>query len=178
MMETLSFIFLILLSLVGYSGGVAAKAGKYADLKPQIVDLIIMLVVWTGAIFSRITFELNKWILILIWVVLSAAIGVITLLFRKLPKEKGSNNKELEEVQKNPIKKLLHTWKNFSKRMGSFQSRIILSLFFFIFVSPFALTVKIFSFSDPLNIKHQTTKSHWLTKKEIKNDLEQYRRQF
>jgi len=60
--------------------------------------------------------------------------------------------------------------------MGSFQSRIILSLFFFIFVTPFALAVKIFS--DPLNIKHQTTKPHWLTKKEINADLEQSRRQF
>jgi len=135
-----------------------------------------MLVVWTGAIYSRITFDLNKWILILIWVVLSVAIGVIALLFRKLPKEKGSNNKELEEVQKNPIKKLWHTWKNFSKRMGSFQSRIILSLFYFIFVSPFAIALK--TFSDSLNIKHQNTKSYWLPKKETTTDLEQYKRQF
>jgi len=175
-MEILSFIVLILLSLVGYSGGAAAKAGKYAVLKPQLVDLIIVLLIWAGAIYSRITFDLNKWLLILIWVVLSATIGVTAILFRKLPKEQSSNNKEPEKVQKNPIKKLWHTWNNFSKIMGSFQSRIILSLFFFIFVSPFALAVKIFS--DPLNIKHQSSKSHWLTKKEIKADLEQYRRQF
>jgi len=175
-METFSYIVLILLSLVGYSGGAAGKAEKFADLKPQIVDLIIVLLIWAGAIYSRLTFDLNKWLLILIWVVLSATIGVTAILFRKLPKEQSSNNKEPEKVQKNPIKKLWHTWNNFSKRMGSFQSRIILSLFFFILVSPFALAVKMFS--DPLNIKHQTTKSHWLPKEEIPTDLERYKRQF
>ena len=175
-MEILSFIVLILLSLVGYSGGTAGKAGKLADIKPQLVDLIIVLLIWAGAIYSRITFYLNKWLLIIIWVVLSATIGVIAVLFRKLPKEQSTNNKEPKKLSKNPIKKLWQSWKNFSKRMGGFQSRIILSLFFFIFVSPFALAVKIFS--DPLNIKNKSSKSHWLTKKEIKTDLEQYRRQF
>ena len=175
-METLSFIVLILLSLVGYSGGASAKAGKLTDLKPQLIDLILVLLIWGGAIYSRITFDLNKWLLILIWVILSVTIGVIAILFRKLPKEQSSNNKEPEKLSKNPIKKLWQSWKNFSERMGSFQSRIILSLFFFIFVSPFALAVKIFS--DPLNIKHHTSKSHWLPKEEIPTDLERYKRQF
>jgi len=175
-METLSFIVLILLSLVGYSGGASAKAGKLADIKPQIVDLIIVLLIWAGAIYSRIAFDLNKWLLILIWVVLSATIGVIAIFFRKPTKEKSSAKNLPEKLPKNPIKKLWQIWENFSKRMGSFQSRIILSLFFFIFVSPFALAVKIFS--DPLNIKHQSSKSHWLPKKEINADLEQSKMQF
>jgi len=175
-METLSFIVLIFLSLVGYSGGAAGKAGKLADVKPQLVDLIIVLLIWAGAIYSRITFDLNKWLLILIWIFLSALIGIIAVLFRKPTKKDSPSNKEPEKVQTNPIKKLWQIWNNFSKRMGNFQSRIILSLFFFIFVSPFAIAVKIFS--DPLNIKHQSSKSHWLTKKEKKTDLEQLRRQF
>ena len=75
------------------------------------------------------------------------------------------------KVQSNSLKNLGKSWKNFSNRIGSFQNRIILSLFFFIFVSPSALAVKI-SF-DPLKIKHQNSKSHGLPKKEIKIDLEQ-----
>ena len=108
----------------------------------------------------------------------SSAIGIgrLVILFRKLTEEKSSSNKEVEKVPTNLLKNLWQSWKNFSKRMGSFQSRIMLSLFFFIFVSPFALAVKIFS--DPLKIKHKSSKSHWLPKKEIKYDLEQYRRQF
>jgi hypothetical protein len=175
-MQTLSFIVLILLSLVGYSGGAAGKAGKSADLKPQIIDLILVVIIWGGAIYSRISFDLDKWFLILIWVILSIVIGVLAITFRKLPEGKISSNKEPTRTPTNLFKKLWPSWKDFSKRMGVFQSRIVLSLFFFIFVSPFALAVKVFS--DPLNIKRQSSTSQWLPKKEIKNELEQYRRQF
>lgn len=175
-MATLSFIILILLSLVGYSGGAVGKAGKLIDLKPQIIDLILVIVIWIGAIYSRITFDINKWLLILMWVIVSIITGALAILFRKLPEEKSSSSEKPEKVPTNLFKKLWQSWKNFSNRMGSFQSRIMLSLFFFTFVSPFALAVKMFS--DPLNIKHQSSKSHWLSKKEIKIDLEQYRRQF
>jgi len=44
-MEILSFIVLLLLSLVAYSGGVAGKAGKHIDIKPQLFDLIIILLI-------------------------------------------------------------------------------------------------------------------------------------
>ncbi len=175
-METFSFIVLILLSLVGYSGGAVGKAGKFAYLKPQIIDLILVVIIWIGAITSRVIFGLNKWLLILIWVVIGIIIGILAVWPRRLSEEKLPSTKRLKRTSKNPIKKLWQSWKNFSKRMGSFQSRIMLSLFFFIFVTPFALGVKIFS--DPLKIKHQSSKSHWLPKKEIKYDLEQYRRQF
>ncbi len=175
-METISFIVLILLSLVGYSGGAVGKAGKFAYLKPQIIDLILVVIIWIGAITSRIILDLNKWLLILIWVILGIIIGILAVWPRRLSEEKASITKKLKKTSKNPIKKLWLSWENFSKRMGSFQSRIILSLFYFIFVTPFALGVKIFS--DPLKIKHKSSKSHWLPKKEIKCDLEQYRRQF
>ena len=175
-METLSFIVLILLSLVGYSAGAVSRSGKFVEVKPQIIDLILVVTIWTGAIISRIILGLNKWFLILIWVTLSIIIGILAVWPRRLSEEKAPSSKRLKGTSKNPIKKLWLSWENFSKRMGSFQSRIILSLFYFIFVTPFALGVRIFS--DPLNIKHHSSKSHWLSKKEIKYDLEQYRRQF
>ena len=175
-MKTLSFIVLIFSSLVGYSAGAAGKAGKFADLKPRIIDLILVVIIWTGAIYSRISFDLDKWFLILIWAILSIITGVLAVSLRKLPEEKSSSNKEPTRKPTNLFKKLWHSWKDFSQRMGSFQSRILLSLFFFIFISPFALAVKVFS--DPLNIKNNTKKSQWLPKKEIKDELEQYRRQF
>ncbi len=175
-METLSFIVLILLSLVGYSAGAVSRSGKFVELKPQIIDLILVVIIWIGAITSRVILGLNKWLLILIWVVLAIIIGILAVWPRRLSEEKTPSTKRLKGTSINPIKKLWQSWENFSKRMGGFQSRIILSLFYFIFVMPFALGVRIFS--DPLNIKHQSSKSHWLPKKEIKTDLEQYRRQF
>ena len=175
-MNTLSFIALILLSLVGYSGGAAGRAGKNVDLKPKIIDLVLVAVIWAGAIYSRITQDLDKWLLILIWLILSIILSVIAVSLRKLPEEKSPSQKALPKTPANAFKKIWQSWNDFSKRMGSFQSRILLSLFFFILISPFALAVKVFS--DPLHIKYQSRTSWWIPKKEIKNELEQYRRQF
>ena len=175
-MEVISFIVLIILILVGYSAEAVSRPGKFVELKPQIIDLILVVIIWIGAITSRVIFGLNRWLLILIWVVLGIIIGILAVWLRRLSEEKLPSTKRLKGSSKNPIKKLWLSWENFSKRMGSFQSRIILSLFYFFFVTPFALGVKIFS--DPLNIKHQSSKSHWIPKKEINTDLEKYRRQF
>ena len=175
-METISFIVLILLSLIGYSAGAVRKAGKFVELKPQIADLVLVLIMWAAAIYSRIIFDLNRWLLILIWVLLGFIIGMLSILPRKLSRDKALSNEEPEITSKKLMKKLWQSWKNFSNRMGSFQSRIMLSLFFFIIVSPFALAVKMLS--DPLKIKYQSSKSHWLPKKEIHTDLEQFKRQF
>ena len=175
-METISFIILILLSLVGYSAGAVGKAGKLVELKPQIIDLMLVVVIWAGAVYSRIAYDLNKWLLILIWVILSSIIGMLSVWPRKSSGKKALRATEPEMTSKNLLKKLLQNWKNFSERIGNFQSRIILSFFFFILVSPFALVVRIFS--DPLRIKHLSDKSHWIPKKETKIDLEQFKRQF
>lgn len=175
-METFSFIALILLSLVGYSVGAVGKAGKFVELKPQIIDLILVVLIWAGVIYSRINLNLNKWILIITWIILGIITGMLAMLPRNLSETKLPNNRVLKRASKNLHVKLLQNCKNFSNRIGSFQSRIIISLFFFTFVSPFALALKIFS--DPLKIKHQSRESHWLPKKEINADLDQFRRQF
>ena len=173
-MSGLSFIALILLSLLAYSGGAVGKAGKSLDIKPQIIDLFFVLIIWAGAIYSRLTFRFNKWLLILIWAVLGAIIGILSAWPRKA---RGNKPKiTSKETSPNLLKHIWQSWKAFSLRLGSFQSRVWLSLFFFIFVSPAAVLVRLFS--DPLGIKKCGKVSHWLPKKEIGADLEQYRRQF
>lgn len=175
-METLSYIALVLLSLVGYSGGVVGKAKKSIDLKPQLIDLILVLFIWTGAIFSRITMDVNKWFMILIWIFIGSLIGILSVLLRKIPKITPEKNTEIKQPSTGKLKYIWTKWKAFSQRMGSFQSKIILSLFFFLFVTPFALGVKFFS--DPLRIKLPSSSTYWQPKKEPKNNLEEYRRQF
>ena len=175
-MEFFSFIVLIPLSLVGYSVGAVSKAGKAVVVKPQIIDLILISGIWAAAIYSRIVLDLNKWLIILIWVALGIIIGILAVWSRKLPQEKALSNAGSKETAKGLLMKLWQSWGNFSKRMGNFQGRIFLSLFFFVVVSPFALAVKMFS--DPLRLRNRGNESHWLTKMTTEIDLEQFRRQF
>lgn len=180
-MEVISYIVLVLLCFVGYAAGAVTKAGRSAQLKAEIIDLILVAVVWAGAICSGVALELDKWLVILAWVIISLVIGVLAVWPRKLPQEiasieKTPGKKEAKQTSRSLIKRLWGAWQDFFVRVGAFQSRIVLSIIFFIVVSPFALAVRIFS--DPLRLKHQGEESHWLPRISAKSDLEQSRRQF
>jgi len=174
-MRTITFIVLILLSLVGYSAAVTVKCRKEAELRPEISDLILIAIIWTGAIYTGIISDFNKWLMILAWVSLGIMIGMLSPK-RHESLEEASNKENPVGSLKNSTQTIWQRWKIFSKKMSGFQSRIILSFFFFIFVSPTALIVKLFS--DPLKIKSQIGKSNWLPKKDVELDLEHFRRQF
>ncbi len=57
------------------------------------------------------------------------------------------------QTRKRPItmKKLWEWWKRVAKKVGDFQARVILTIFYFIVLGPFALAVRLGS--DPLAIK-------------------------
>jgi NADH:ubiquinone oxidoreductase subunit 3 (subunit A) len=175
-METLSYVALILLSLVGYSGGVVGKAGKSVEIKPQIVDLFLLLLLWTTGITSKLTFALNKWILILLWIVVAILLGMCRAFFGKKAKRSSSATEKDLDYPSGFVRRHWTQWKHFGQRMGSFQSRVLLSFLYFILVSPFALAVK--WFSDPLRIKHPSQGTHWRIREEEKPDMELFRRQF
>jgi hypothetical protein len=186
-MEALSYIVLILLSLVGYSGGTVGRAGKSTEIKPTLLDLLLVALIWGAAITSRSLLDLNKWLMILIWVVLSSLTAFIAASFRRKPQTSSPqasstttppSSKPSPSSSSSLPQRLYHRWSAFSRRMGSFQSRILLSLFYFLIVTPFALAVKIFS--DPLRLARHITPSHWQSKPASKTPqtLDDYRRQF
>lgn len=49
------------------------------------------------------------------------------------------------------LKRLWERWKVIAHVIGDVQARLLLSLFYFLFLSPFALGVRLFS--DPLRVK-------------------------
>jgi hypothetical protein len=175
-MDIMSLAVLILLCLVGYSAGATARAGKTEHLKPNIADLIFVSVIWATAIYSRGAFDLKGWILIILWVVISAMVGMVVKSFRKGRETIASPKEQSEKGSSGLFSSLWSSWKGFSKRMGGFQSRIILSLFFFVFFSLFAMIAKILS--DPLKIKEISVDTFWMNRKEPSTDIEEFRRQF
>ncbi|MBU1262914.1 hypothetical protein KJ640_08225, partial [bacterium] len=58
------------------------------------------------------------------------------------------------------MKRLWEKWKVLAQRIGNFQARILLSVFYFIIVAPFGLMIRVFF--DPLSIKKK--KPFWSDK--------------
>ena len=87
-------------------------------------------------------------------------------------KSKGKDNK-----QKNILRRAWEGWKKVARKIGDFNARVILTIFYFILLLPFALLVKFLT--DPLHIKEKSPK-RWRTM-EDRGDiapLERAERQF
>ena len=67
-------------------------------------------------------------------------------------------------------------WKVIAKKIGAFQSRVILTLFYVLIVPVFALIVKLFK--DPLHLRSHEGESYWLERKTPHPDESTARRQF
>lgn len=55
------------------------------------------------------------------------------------------------EVKQGFFRRLWEGWKRIARKIGDFNARVILTLFYFILLCPFAIILKLFT--DPLEIK-------------------------
>ncbi|OGR56384.1 MAG: hypothetical protein A3I11_04245 [Elusimicrobia bacterium RIFCSPLOWO2_02_FULL_39_32] len=61
------------------------------------------------------------------------------------------------------LKFLLEQWKKFAFKFREFMSGVILTIFYFIIVTPHAIVLKLFL--DPLEIKKSAKETHWHMRK-------------
>ncbi|MGD0331012.1 MAG: hypothetical protein ABSA18_17470 [Dehalococcoidia bacterium] len=179
-MNIVAFIILILLSQLGYSIGAVAMASK-KELKPQIMDLLLLLAIWAGGIYLGLSLNLNRWIMIFIWLAASIIIGMLAVMPRKLntkvvPNKAIGTGENKDNKSMNLFRRLWNKYKEFFARVGSFQTGIDLALFFFTVIVPAALILKMSA--DPLGLKYRDNKTQWLDRIETKVDLDQSKRQF
>ena len=66
-------------------------------------------------------------------------------------------------------------WKVVAHAIGTFQARVLLSVFYFIVVPPFALIVKV---KDPLGLRRRGRASGWIERPVADMSSESARRQF
>lgn len=66
-------------------------------------------------------------------------------------------------------------WKILAHKIGVFQSKVILTLFYFIFLTPFGIIFTFFK--DGLKIK-KTSRGNWIEKKRQINTIEDLREQY
>ncbi|EQB63099.1 MAG: hypothetical protein RBG1_1C00001G0678 [candidate division Zixibacteria bacterium RBG-1] len=74
-------------------------------------------------------------------------------------------------------KKFWAFWKKFAHRLAIIQTTIILTLFYFLMISVFALVIKLLR-KDLLDKKWKQKKSFWKGKEKLSVAIENARRQF
>lgn len=169
--------WLVLVSLAFYGIGAVTKAGKSADLKPRLADLFVLMALWAAAICAAIFLSFsNRWILPLLWMAISAAVGAVSTSLGRLPPGDTTGYDEPKPRAGNILKRAWGGWKDFSTRLGGFQTRVILSLGFFIIGPPIILFAR--RLNDPLILKMGSRQSHWLPRDKSMSALEQFRKQF
>ncbi|MGA2588089.1 MAG: hypothetical protein ABSF88_13830 [Candidatus Aminicenantales bacterium] len=174
-MSTLASLAVLLLALVGYAAGVALKSGKSGIRKPVILDVLIVVLMWGGAVASRSLLPVSRWLQLPAWIIIGLVLGYLMTLAMTFSRGKRFPTPELKSETAGPKKKKLRAWRDFSSKIGTFQSQILLGLLFLIVFAPVALAVRVFS--DPLRIKGRGQGSHWSPKTEIPPDLEHFKRQ-
>ena len=71
------------------------------------------------------------------------------------------------------LKRLWQAWKALARKIGDFQARVLLTIFYALLVLPFGLAVRFFA--DPLRIKQLP--KQWLDHSDEPTNLEWARRQ-
>ena len=76
------------------------------------------------------------------------------------------------------LRDLWNRWLVLAQKIGKFQSRIVLTLVYFVIVLPFGLGVRLFA--DPLRIRRRSTRqqSDWSVRQTSDVDLDASYRQF
>ncbi len=169
-MNLLSIIALFMLIPVGYASGVTA-ATRWKTVKPTILDLLMVLLLWIGAFFFRDT--LGHLLSILIWLLLGFGLGWILARIRYSSLEAG----EIPTLDQGGRiwRRLWQRWVYFAEEMSNFQSRMLIGYFYFSVVLPFGLIARLGD--DPLQIKDQNNLSEWHPKENRSASMEDIGRQ-
>lgn len=165
-MELVSGIALVLLTLTGYSAGAALGARGRMPV-PGLLDLLVIVLLWGGALSSRTA--LGRWPAIGVWVLAGLLVGLILAHIRRTQYAKAEHN--------TPAANLWQAWKAFARRMGNYQGRVFMALLYFTVVLPFGAAATFLG--DPLGIKRKRSASNWQPKQmSVKPSIEEAGRQY
>ncbi|MGQ9501287.1 MAG: hypothetical protein ACUVSF_03020 [Anaerolineae bacterium] len=165
-MELISGIALILLTLTGYSAGATLGARSKIPV-PGLLDLLVIFLLWIGAISTRAA--LGRWPAIGVWVLTGLIIGLILGHTRLAQYPKADRS--------TPAANLWQAWKAFARRMGNYQGRVLMAFLYFTVVLPFGAAATFLG--DPLGVKRRKSASNWQPKHmSIKPSVEEAGRQY
>src|SRR4030067_2674457 len=167
-----SGLAIVLLTLFGYSGGRVLFA---ANRKVNAGVFDILFTIFLGIIALLARSFLGRWITIPLFILIGLTAGVLStlILMSSYPLERKISPESAESGSL--FGKFRKSLTRFFTRTGNFQSRILLSWFYFIILMPFGILVRLTS--DPLAIRKGKRESYWKLVLEKSDSLESARRQ-
>jgi hypothetical protein len=173
-MGFLSGLALVLLSLVGYSSG-ASLGAKGRTSVPGLLDLLVIVAMWVLALATRSA--MGKWVAIAVWILIGLGLGALLAALRAKQYSPAKKKDEVTDPQRGLPGRVWEGWKRFSRRMGNYQSRVLMGFLYFTVVLPFGLGVTLLG--DPLNLRKPSGVSTWQSKDlPLKPSLNEAGRQF
>lgn len=74
------------------------------------------------------------------------------------------------------LRNIWNRWVVLARKIGNFQSRVLLTLFYFVIVAPFGLVMSLLG--DPLRRRKPPADSGWSIREQHESDLKAAKRQF
>ncbi len=171
-MNLLSWIGLFVLALVGYSIGRVIFSKRH-QMAAELSDGIILAALWGLAATVKLP---QGWSAHLAFPTLALIAGFAhTLITRPAPQPADEQPTHPEEAG-SFLKRLWAAWKSFAFRLGNFQGRLILMLFYFTILVPFGIINSVFR--DPLYQKQSDRTSYWFELQSKSKEIQDARRQF
>lgn len=180
-MNTLSIIALVMVTLVGFSSGITLSR-KSRPAKIYIIDLVLVVLLWLGAFGTRDV--LGHWAVIGVWLLIAILVGYIKTLLIYFDTVEIMPESELpehaiqaaeNEQHAGLLRRMWRGWTHFAERMGNIQGRLLMSFFYFIIVTPFALFFQLFN--DPLQLQVTEEEATWQPKEQVDLTLREAREQ-
>jgi hypothetical protein len=170
-MNFFSALALILLTLVGYASG-SVLAARQRKAAPAVLDVVLVIILWAAALLTRPL--LGKWLAIAAWLLAGLVLGF--LITKPRTGRYAAEKAEPTPEAATGWRRIWNGWLRFSRRMGNYQSRLWLALFYFVLVLPFGFAMRLFD--NPLRTRRRDPHTAWASKQIGEQDLENARSQF
>ena len=171
-MEVLNILALLLFLLLGYSLGVALVTGRGRTSSPGLLDLAVIVGLYTLALLFRHT--IDKWAAIAVLLVAGMVVSSVLTAVRR---DKSVAQEGGHIAPDGPWwRRFYHHWKSLASDMGNYQGRLLLAFFYFTVFAPWGLALRLFS--DPLRTRSATTASHWMKRPVVSSGIDEARRMF
>lgn len=172
-MDFIGGLAVILLALVGYSIG-AVIGAKDRSPTPRLVDLLVIVALWTIALFSLSS--LSKWAAVGISLVASGMLSFLMSRARRNDLPSKAQKTVAADQGGSFQRRLWERWKAFAAEMGNYQGRVLLAFFYFAVVTLFGTILRLTG--DPLNTKISTDETFWGNHPPVSDHLNGAKRQF